>query len=283
MVRFALMPASASSQAPVVTVLNLKGGVGKTHAVWLLASVSHERGKRLLAIDTDPQGNLTNSFLRDGEKTPGVERLLDPAADADVHGLIRRTQYPTIDIIPGSSAVVRFDLSDQRAWEQADLHRSFVEPVNELRGRYDLIVFDCPPRLSLTSFAALCASDFVIVPLEAADWGAQGIMQVTAAIDYVRSRFNRRLQLLGYLVSRFKRRRAYQQSYLTQLRSHFGPKTFETVVPDLAQFERSVTDAVLLTEHAPSSRAARIARDFFDETLRRSLGRSDGAFLSGKA
>jgi len=263
------MPASPSPHATVLTVLNLKGGVGKTHAVWLLASVSHERRKRMLAIDTDPQGNLTNSFLRDGEKTPGVERLLDPSTDADVHGLIRRTQYPTIDIIPANSAVVRFDLSDQRAWEKADLHRSFVEPVNELRDRYDLIVFDCPPRLSLTSFAALCASDFVIVPLEAADWGAQGIMQVTAAIDYVRSRFNRRLQLLGYLVSRFKRRRAYQQSYLNQLRSHFGASTFDTVIPDLAQFERSVTDAVLLTEHATTSPAARIAREFFDETLRR--------------
>lgn len=162
------MTASPSPHATVLTVLNLKGGVGKTHTTWLLASVSHERGKRLLAIDTNPQGNPTNSFFRDGEKTPGVERLLDPSTDADVHGLIRRTQYPTIDIIHASSAVVRFDLSDQLAWEQADLHRSFVEPVNELRDRYDLIVFDCPPRLSLTSFAALCASDFVIVPLETA-------------------------------------------------------------------------------------------------------------------
>ena len=72
------MTASPSPHATVLTVLNLKGGVGKTHTTWLLASVSHERGKRLLAIDTDPQGNLTNSFLRDGEKTPGVERLLDP-------------------------------------------------------------------------------------------------------------------------------------------------------------------------------------------------------------
>ena len=121
----------------------------------------------------------------------------------------------------------------------------------------------------------------MIVPLEAADWGAQGIMQVTAAVDYVQSRFNRRLQLLGYLVSRFKRRRAYQQSYLSQLRSHFGPKTFDTVIPDLAQFERSVTDAVLLTRHAPASSAARIAREFFDETLRRCAELSEARFGGG--
>ena len=159
----------------MITVLNLKGGVGKTHTTWLLASVSHERGKRLLAIDTDPQGNLSNSFVRQRGTLPGVERLLDPSAYAELDSLIRRTDYPTIDIVPANPAVAKFDLSDQRAWEQADLHRSFVDPVNALRSRYDLIVFDCPPRLSLVSFAALCASDFVIVPLEAADWGAQGI------------------------------------------------------------------------------------------------------------
>jgi chromosome partitioning protein len=268
MVRFASMSAPAA-QAHVITVLNLKGGVGKTHTAWLLASVAEERGLRMLAIDTDPQGNLSNSFVRSGSKVPGVERLFDPSAEADVHSLIRRTQYGSIDIIPASAALVRFDLSDQRAWEQSDLHRCFVDPVRELRMLYDLVVFDCPPRLSLVSFAALCASDFVIVPLEAADWGAQGIKQVTAAIDYVQSRFNNRLQLLGYLVSRFKRSRAYQQTYLAQLRAHFGPKTFDTVISDLAEFERSVTDAVLVTRHAASRTAARLARQFFDETARR--------------
>jgi len=261
--------ATPTASAHVITVLNLKGGVGKTHAAWLLASVAEERGQRLLAIDTDPQGNLSNSFVRSGQKVPGVERLLDPSADADVHGLIRRTGYTSIDIIPASAAVVRFDLSDQRAWEQADLHRSLVDPVSELRSLYDLIVFDCPPRLSLVSFAALCASDYVIVPLEAADWGAQGIKQVAAAIDYVRAHFNSRLQLLGYLVSRYKRSRAYQRSYLDQLRSHFGPQTFDTVIADLSEFERSVTDAILVTKHAPSSSAANAAREFFDEALRR--------------
>ena len=69
------MTASPPSQATVLTVLNLKGGVGKTHTAWLLASVSHERGKRLLAVDTDPQGNLSNSLARDRGNAAGVERL----------------------------------------------------------------------------------------------------------------------------------------------------------------------------------------------------------------
>lgn len=257
------------ASAHIVTVLNLKGGVGKTHTSWLLASVCLERQQRALLIDTDTQGNLSNSFLPDTPHQPGVEQLLDPSQDADPHALIRRTVYAGIDIIPAGPALAPFDLSDQRSWEKHDLQRSFVEPIKAMAANYDFIVFDCPPRLSLVSFAALCASDHVIVPLEAADWGAQGIVQVTEAVEYVRKRFNPQLQLLGYLVSRFKAGRVYQKAYLRQLREHFGAGVFDTVIGDLAGFERSVTDAVPITRHDSGGRAATIARSFFDETCRR--------------
>jgi chromosome partitioning protein len=263
------MTAPSRSQAQVITMLNLKGGVGKTHATWLLAAVCLERQQRMLLIDTDTQGNLSNSFLRETPHQPGVERLLDPSVDADIHEVIQRTAYPGIDIIPASGAVAPFDEADQSKWERADLHRSFVDPVRQVRADYDFIVFDCPPRLSLVSFAALCASDHVIVPLEAADWGAQGIVQVTEAAEYVRQRFNGGLRLLGYLVSRYKAGRSYQQTYLQGLRKHFGVKVFDTTIADLAGFERSVTDAVPITQHNSRGRPAAIARRFFDETCRR--------------
>jgi chromosome partitioning protein len=139
-----------------------------------------------------------------------------------------------------------------------------------------LIVFDCPPRLSLVSFAALCASDHVIVPLEAADWGAQGIQQVTEAIGYVQQRFNPKLTLLGYLISRFRGSRTYQQTYLSGLRKHFGDRTFDTTISDLAEFERSVTDRIPVTLRAPKSPAAKVAREFADEVLRRIAARPQG-------
>jgi chromosome partitioning protein len=264
------MPFSDERRATALTVINLKGGVGKTHTVWLLAGVCEERGKRILVIDTDTQGNITRSLLPSGQSPiPGVEALFDPRTDTDPRSLIRRTNFAHVDVLPSSAVLAAYDLSDQRQWERSDLHFSLAEGLRDIRSSYDYLVFDCPPRLSLVSFAALCASDHVVIPLEAADWGAQGVIQVTRAVDHTRERYNPQLHLLGYLVSRFKRSRAYQRSYMAELRRHFGALAFDTVVPDLAGYEKSVTHSVPVTLHAPASNEAGVARELFDEIERR--------------
>jgi chromosome partitioning protein len=264
------VPASSARRAKTITVINLKGGVGKTHTAWLLAAVCQERGKRLLVIDTDTQANITKSLLTSGwSPIPGVEVLFDPRGETGLNRLIRETRFNQIDILPSNPLLASHDLSDQQTWERSDLHLSLAEGLHAVRSLYDYLVFDCPPRLSLVSFAALCASDYVIIPLEAADWGAQGIVQVTAAVDYVRERYNPNLHLLGYLVSRFKRGRGYQRSYLAKLREHFGSLAFDTVIPDLAGYEKSVTHGIPITLHAPASIEAGIARRFFAEVERR--------------
>jgi cellulose biosynthesis protein BcsQ len=181
------------SAANVITVLSLKGGVGKTHAVWLLSSVSQEREHRILVIDTDMQVNFTRRFLAESGGCPGVEILFHPGAESDPTTLVRRTPYPHIDIIPATAALAQFDVAKQIDWERADLHLALVDPIDQLRSQYDYIVLDCPPRLSLVSFAALCASDHLIIPMEAADWGARGIVQITSAMTYAQSQFKRKL------------------------------------------------------------------------------------------
>lgn len=270
------MTSTPTPSGRILSMLNLKGGVGKTHASWLLASVCQERHRRVLLIDTDTQGNLTTSFLPDGDPTSGVEMLLHPGSNHDPAPLIRRTAFSHIDLIPSSPAVAPFDLSSEAEWQRSGLHRCFLEPLQRLTGQYEFIIFDCPPRLSLVSFAALTASDAIIIPMETADWGAQGIMQVTEAVEHVQRHFNPRLRLLGYLASRFKKARVYQRTYLRKLREHFGELAFDVVIPDLAAFEKSVTDRVPITLHDPTSRAATIAREFLDEVERR-LARDSGS------
>lgn len=252
------------SATRVITVLNRKGGVGKTHVCWLIASLAADHDKRVLVIDLDPQANISGSFLNEIPSV-GVERLFDPTADPQIGPLICRAFNLPVDVIPASPQLEPFVLCSSQAWEQCDLHLSLAAALSDVSDDYDYILLDCPPNLALTTTAALCASDFVIVPLEAGHWGALGTQHVAALIDHVQATSNSRLQLLGYVVSRFKARRTYQQSHLFQLRAHFGDDAFETVIPDLAAFERAVTDRIPITHHSPSSHAAHIAREFFHE------------------
>jgi len=264
------VPRPAHHRAPVVTVINLKGGVGKTHTVWTMLGVCQKAGFNALAIDTDTQANLTRSLLKAvPSDLPNITSLFDPGAETDPRELIQRSSYSHIDILPSTRSLSQFDVTDRDAWEDGDLHLNLAESVEQVRGNYDYIFIDCPPRLSLVSFAALCAADFVIIPLEAADWGAQGVVEVTDAVEYIRKHYNPNLQLLGYLISRFKQRRHYQASYAAKLREHFGELAFDTVVPDLARYEKSVTHGVPITLHAPASREAEIAGKLFAEVRRR--------------
>ena len=264
--------------ATAITSLNRKGGVGKTHFCWLIASACHAQEKRVLLVDLDPQANLTSSFVADDEIQQSIECLFDPTIDPDAESLVVATGFSGVDLIPSSARLERLNVTDD--WQAADLHLSLAEALRPIAHQYDYILFDCPPSLSLVSYAALCASDHVVIPLEAARWGALGTQHIAGAIEFVQQRYNSQLQLMGYLVSRYKARRAYQQTYLATLREQCGDDAFDTVIPDLAAFERAVTDRSLISVHSPSSRANSIALGLFAEVEARSqklarISRSD--------
>ena len=195
--------------------------------------------------------------------TRSVEQLFDPTIDPDATSLVQHTKFEGVDLIPSSSRLEPVNITEH--WHEADLHLSLAEAIAPIRSNYDYILFDCPPSLSLVSYAALCASDFVVIPLEAAQWGALGTQHIAQAINLVQHQYNADLQLMGYLVSRYKSRRAYQQTYLATLQQRFGDLVFDTVIPDLAAFEKAVTDRTLISVHSPTSSANSIAQQLFAE------------------
>lgn len=249
----------------VLTSLNLKGGVGKTHLCWLILGVAHERKERCLVIDLDKQANITTSLVGEVSHRAGSDQFFNPTIEPEVSQLILPTSLAGVDLIPASFAIERFNKTNPDEWEQSDVHLSLVDPLREIAQFYDYVLFDCPADISLVTYAALCASDFLLVPLEAAEWGALGPQHILKTYEHVRENANDRLQLLGFVVSRFKRARIHQKEYLQQLRRHFGDDAFETVIPDSAKFEQSVNERVPITVHSPSSHASSIARQLFDE------------------
>jgi len=252
--------------AKIITSLNLKGGVGKTHLCWLIAGVCQQRNKRCLVLDLDKQGNISTTLLGpDAIHMAGTESFFNPAIDPSISTLIQKSDLSHIDCIPGSFALEQYNMTSPGDWEGSGMENSLADPLRSIAGFYDYILLGCPADISLITYAALCASDFLMIPLETAQWGALGTQHVMTAFRHVQQFQNSALRLAGFVASRFKRGRKYQTQYLKELRQHFGNDAFETVIPDLAPFEQSVTDRLPIVLHSPSSHAATIARNFFDE------------------
>jgi chromosome partitioning protein len=257
----------------VVTLLNQKGGVGKTSTCHHLAGTLALLGKRVLLLDNDPQASLTQGFWG-----PQATRQLDPSRTiaALYNGdlpypdqVVQPTGLPGIDLLPGSRYATPFNLPEpqlQSQERQLCIREllSGVEPA-----RYDLALIDCPPNLHLCSWAALAACDELIVPLQPEDYGAQGIIDVQESVDLVRHETGSPFGLLGYLITMVNPRKTLHKLYEQTLRTQFGGAVFETMVPHATDYPEAIAARKPVAQYKPKGQAAKAMKALADEVLAR--------------
>ena len=257
---------------PIVTMLNQKGGVGKTSTCHHLAGTLAGMGRRILLVDNDPQSSLTQGIfgpaymaaLDPGETIAGVYRGDEPLPSQ----VIRPTPFAGVDLLPGSEAATDHNVPRPHAapWGDQAALREFLA---EAAGGYDLTLIDCPPNLHLCSWAALAASDFLIVPLQAEDYGSQGLGPVRDSVGAVRSAINPRLALLGYLLTMYRPRAAIHQVYERNLRDAYGDDVFAAAVPDALDFKEAIGQRKTISAYKPKGASAKAVRAVADEMMAR--------------
>jgi chromosome partitioning protein len=260
---------------PVVTLLNQKGGVGKTSTTHHLAGTLAAEGRRILLVDNDPQASLSQGFWG-----PVATAGLDPAAtiaaiyaglDPFPEQVIRPAGIAGIDLVPGSKHATDFNVprpSEAPPGMQAGL-AAFLADV---RDRYDLVLIDCPPNLHLCSWAALVASDHLIVPLQPEDYGAQGLGPVQESVDLVAAGPNPRLNLLGLLLTMYSARLAIHKLYEATLREQYGPAVFETRIPYATDFKEAIARRQPIVQYKPKGASAGAIKALAAEVLGRLAG-----------
>ena len=256
---------------PVVTMLNQKGGVGKTSTCHHLAGTLALMGRRVLLVDNDPQASLTQGFWG-----PVATAALDPATTVAAlyagdepfpEQVLRPTGIPGVDLLPGSRVATDWNVPrphEADAAAQACL-RSFLA---EVAGGYDLVMIDCPPNLHLCSWAALAASDHLVVPLQPEDYGAQGIADVLESLEQVRSA-GYPVSLLGYVITMCSPRRTLHQLYEEQLRELYGAAVFAARVPESPEFPEAISRRQTIAQYKPRGAAAKAIRALAEEMLGR--------------
>lgn len=253
---------------PVVTMLNQKGGVGKTSCTHHLAGTLAQMGRRVLLVDNDPQSSLTQGLWG-----PVVARQADPGSTvAAIYAgempyaeqVIHPAGVAGVDLIPGSRRSTSHNVPDPHLAdpEMQTCLRTFLDDV---RGGYDLVMIDCPPNLHLCSWAALVASDHLIVPLQPEDYGAQGIIDVTESVARVLAGPNPGLNLLGYLITMVNTRKTIHRLYEEVLRERYGAAVFAAMIPEAVDFVEAIAQRKPVAQFKPKGAAAKSVRALAEE------------------
>lgn len=258
----------------VVAVSNMKGGVGKTSTCHHATEPLVAMGNRVLLVDMDPQANLTKGLGLMDEAGGALElphhktslALFDERLMPDPAELIWDTPIAGLKIVPACWSLRKFDLPEPTS--QGDLQVALRMFLQEVADDFDVVLIDCRPTLELLTWNAYLAAEFVVVPFQPEDYGAQGIIHVQQAIDEAIEGYNPRIRLLGYLLTKVQRR-AIHQAYATTLSLQFPGDVFKTQIPDAKDFPEAVSARVPVGHYKKRSKAARVMRTWVGEMLER--------------
>jgi chromosome partitioning protein len=216
-------------QSRVIAIANQKGGVGKTTTAVNLAACLAAVGKRVLLFDLDPQANATSGLGLNKVEGASAYRVL--LGEGSLLDKVQATAYDRLAIVPSELDLCGAELELARL--DRHLHRAAMalEPVLA-SGRFDLVVIDCPPSLGVLTLNAFAAADHVVVPLQCEYYALEGLSTLQRLITQVRETgINPRLQVLGVLMTMFDGRTRLSHQVVSEVRQHFGPLVFETVIP----------------------------------------------------
>jgi chromosome partitioning protein len=239
-----------------IAVLSQKGGTGKTTAVRTLTDVFRRVGLSVLAVDLDPQGNLSDYLDVDPDASPTIGDVLAGRATAAeaIHD----------GIIPANLGLAEAELAlGGKMGRELTLKRA----LREVGESYDLVLIDCPPALGLLTVNALVASDYALLSAEAQYFALQGVEQALEVIELARDSLNPDLRWLGVVLNIADMRTRHSREAFDSLRDHFGAKLFETTIRASIAYAESAERAVSILDYRPD-----LAADYLnvaDELLRR--------------
>ncbi len=213
--------------AKIISIVNQKGGVGKTTSAVNLSAAIGALGRRVLLVDIDPQGNTTSGY--------GIPRKNLTATSYDIlinsvpaQTSILKTRFQGVDVIPSNMNLAGAEIELASMNNRESLLKNALAPVQE---DYDYIFFDCPPSLGLITLNALTSSDSFIVPIQCEYYALEGLSQLMATVRTVKRMYNPYIELEGVLLTMYDGRLNLTQQVVNEVKNFFPKKVYATVIP----------------------------------------------------
>ena len=256
------------SKTEILSIINQKGGVGKTTTAINLAAALAQKNKKILVIDFDPQGNATTGLgLSNSESSDEtIYRVLN--GNKNISKVIKKTQFENLDLV--SSNV---DLSGLEVETASDSRRAFILKeqimayLKDFTGKYEYIFIDCPPSLSLLTVMALVASHSLLVPLQTEFFALEGLTQLMKTIDRVKINLNSELKIKGILLTMYDKRNKLSSQVAKEARDYFKEKVYSTVIPRNVRLSEAPSHGVPVLIYDKSCVGSKSYFNFAEEFL----------------
>ena len=255
----------------VISLVNQKGGVGKTTTSINLSASLAKLNKKVLLIDLDPQGNTTTGVgINKGEINRSAYDVLN--GTCEIEEAIVKTKYNKLYVMPASINLAGLDmeLKDKESREQNfsknNQLKRYLDPVKE---SFDFIIIDCPPSLGVITINALVASDSVIIPVQCEFFALEGITQLLKTIMLSQKTLNPNLQIEGVLLTMLDSRTNLGFEVVEDIRKFFKEKVYNTIIPRLIRLSEAPSHGEPIIEYDPTSRGSEAYLNLAKEVIER--------------
>ncbi|MGI6702618.1 MAG: ParA family protein [Clostridia bacterium] len=247
----------------VIAVFNQKGGVGKTTTNVNLSSCIAVRGKKVLVVDIDPQGNTTSGL---GIDKKALERTIYEVliGESGAEQVIVKTAVENLCIIPSS---VQLAGAEIELTEFEGREKKLKEALNRIRNNYDYVFIDCPPSLGLLTINALTAADSVLIPIQCEYYALEGVSQLMNTIWLVQRGLNPDLKVEGVVLSMFDGRTNLSIQVVDEVKRYFKGKVYTTIIPRNIRLAEAPSYGVPILMYDPKSKGAEAYEELADEFI----------------
>lgn len=247
----------------IIAIANQKGGVGKTTTAINLSASLAEKGQKVLAIDMDPQGNMTSGLGLDKDDVD--KTIYDMIiGESEIETVIKKETIENLDILPSNVdlSAVEIELIDVE-------NKEFIvkNSIQKIRDNYDFIIIDCPPSLSLLTINAMTTADSVLVPIQCEYYALEGLSQLIHTINLVKQRLNANLEIEGVVFTMYDARTNLSLQVVENVRRNLEQNIYNAIIPRNVRLAEAPSHGLPISMYDPKSTGADAYRDLADEIL----------------
>ena len=247
----------------VIALANQKGGVGKTTTTVNLATLIAKKGKKVLLIDTDPQGNATSGLGVTKELENSVYDIL--VGDTTFEETVQETAIKNLKVCPSNISLAGAEVELVSMISREQRLKSKLDLVKD---QYDYILIDCPPSLGLITLNAFTASDSVLIPVQCEYFALEGLGQLLNTVNLVKKHLNKNLEIEGALLTMYDARTNLSNQVVKEVKKYFEDKVYKTVIPRNVRLSEAPSYGMPISLYDPRSKGAKAYEKFTRELLK---------------